>query len=368
MRILYDHQVFSLQNVGGATRYHYELIRHLSQMPGVQAELFLGLGHAVFPFKALSAGNVRVTSLGGGLRPGVRRYIANELLGNIDAAVRGKFDVYHPTYFRYMPMVRARRMVVTHHDCTHERFPAEFRRLDRVLRAKQALFAQADAIICISESSRSDLIQFYNVDPAKMHVVRHGFSRFERSPQAAQQLAAYVGRDYILYVGSRNLYKNFRGCLKAFHDSGLYKSLFLLVIGGGAFSPEESALITDLHLSKSIIVFPRATDSLLAEAYTGARLLAYPSLWEGFGFPPLEAMHFGCPVLACRASSMPEVCGDAAFYFEPDSPDSLCEALLRAVNDEAARMRSVVRGREIAAQYSWEECAKQTMAVYRGCL
>ena len=368
MRILYDHQVFSLQNAGGATRYHYELMRHFAQEPAVQTELFLGFEQTVLPFHKLSASNVRVASFGGRLHPGGRRYVANELLGNIDAAVRGKFDIYHPTYFRYMPLVRARRMVVTHHDCTHERFPEEFHEPDRVSHAKRDLFARADAIICISESSRNDLLNFYNVDPAKANVVYHGFTRLERTPEGAQELAKHVNRDYALYVGSRNRYKNFRGFLKALYDSGLHRTLLLLVIGGGSFSTEERAFIDDLHLAHSIVALPRVADSLLAEAYSNARVLAYPSLWEGFGLPPLEAMHLGCPVVACNASSVPEVCGDAPFYFEADSPDSLRDVLLRAVNDEDARVRSIERGQATAARYSWAKCAEETLAVYRGCL
>ena len=96
-----------------------------------------------------------------------------------------------------------------------------------------------------------------------------------------------------------------------------------------------------------------------------ARLLAYPSLFEGFGLPPLEAMHLGCPVLVCNTSSLPEICGDAPFYYEKDEPESLRDTLLRAVSDEPARAAAIQRGREVASRYSWEKCASETLAVYR---
>src|SRR5271166_7121627 len=131
MRIFYDHQVFSLQDAGGVSRYHYELVRYLTAAPDVQTELFLGMNGTVYPFRGLSSPNTRVTSFGGRLRPGGQRYVVNEVLGNSVAPFLGKMDVYHPTLYRCMPLVRSRRVVATHHDCTQERFPQEFRYADR---------------------------------------------------------------------------------------------------------------------------------------------------------------------------------------------------------------------------------------------
>jgi glycosyltransferase involved in cell wall biosynthesis len=136
-------------------------------------------------FKALAGENVRVVGRSTSIAPGGRRYIVNEFLNNAYALARRRFDIYHPAHHRYMPLARARRMVVTRHDCTHEKLPAEFRHLDRVLRAKRALFARADKIVCISEASRQDLLRFYNVDSGKTRVIHHGFTRLQCSPEAA---------------------------------------------------------------------------------------------------------------------------------------------------------------------------------------
>lgn len=317
------------------------------------------------PFAALAGGNVRVVGHESLLGPGGPRYVVNEALGNTYAMTRGKFDIYHPTHHRYMPLVRTRKIVVTHCDCTHEKFPAEFRYLDRVLRAKRALFSRADVIICISESSRQDLLHFYDIDPAKTRVIHLGVGLLTRSPQAADEISRQIRRDYVLYVGWRASYKNFRGLLQAFHDTRLHHDLDLLVLGGLPFSAEEVALVAQLGLTQAVVIIPRGTDELLAEAYAGARLLAYPSLSEGFGLPPLEAMSLGCPVLACHASSIPEVCGDAPFYFDPGNGESMQHALLQAVENEEARQSAIARGHEIVARYSWEKCAQETLAVYR---
>jgi glycosyltransferase involved in cell wall biosynthesis len=367
MRILYDHQVFSLQDAGGASRYHYELLHHLSQVPDVRADLQLGVSGTILPFQQLSSPQTRVRSWHWRLRPGICRYLANEILGNSIAACSGKVDVYHPTLYRRMPMVRTRRLIVTHHDCTHERFPELFPDVSRILAAKRRLFSQADAIICVSESSRRDLLKFYAVDSTKTRVIHHGLNRLSRCDKAAERLAQLVRRDYLLFVGSRAAYKNFHNLLRAFREAGLQSSFDLLVVGGGQLMPEEKSLVKDLGLEESIIVLPLVTDRLLAEAYSGARLFVYPSLCEGFGFPPLEAMAAGCPVLVSNTSSLPEVCRDAPFYFNPEDQGSLFYALQRATSDQQARTLAIERGITVTAEYSWSKCAEETLALYREC-
>jgi len=141
----------------------------------------------------------------------------------------------------------------------------------------------------------------------------------------------------------------------------------LLVLGGGPLTADEKDWIAKWKLSDSVISMPRANDGLLAEAYAGARLLVYPSWSEGFGLPPLEAMTLGCPVLATNRPAVPEICQDAPFYFDPQDQGSFNRALLQAVSDEVARQRAVERGREVAAQYSWDKCGRETLALYREC-
>ncbi len=365
MRILYDHQLFSLQNAGGASRYFYELMRFLATIPEVKTELLMGITGTVYPFRELPRSNVRVMGFNELLPPGTLRYIANEAWSNLVAPFRGKMDVYHPTTYLRMPMVRARRVVATHHDCTHERFPELFPDVKKVLWARKWLFPRVDAIICVSESCRQDLLKFYDVDPAKVRVIHHGLSPLPRSAQAAANLRNLLRRDYVLYVGMRAAFKNFDGLLQAFHDTKLCDSLDLLVLGGGALTARENARIASLGMRDCVLSLPMVSDELLAEAYVGAKLFVYPSLNEGFGFPPLEAMSVGCPVLASRVSSIPEVCQDAPFYFDPEDQGCFNRELLRGINDEDARKRVIERGREVAAQYRWEKCGQETLALYR---
>lgn len=367
MRILYDHQVFSLQNAGGASRYFYEIVQFMSTVPDVQTEVLMGISGTVYPFRSLPPAKARVTQFRESLPPGMLRYTANEILGNCGALIRGPMDVYHLTLFMRMPMVRARRLVATHHDCTHERFPHMFPDVKKVLWARKKLFPKMDAIICVSNSCRNDLVEFYGVDPAKTRVIYHGISALTRCPEAAKTLRQQLRREYLLYVGMRASFKNFHGLLRAFYETGLRDSLDLLVLGGGPLTASEKALIVKWKLSDSIICIPTVSDGLLAEAYAGARLFVYPSWNEGFGLPPLEAMTLGCPVLATNRSSVPEICHDAPFYFDPADQGGFNAGLLRAVHDDDDRKQAVERGREVVANYNWEKCGRETLALYREC-
>jgi glycosyltransferase involved in cell wall biosynthesis len=367
VRILYDHQAFSLQNAGGITRYFYELMRYLTSVPDAEMKLLLGISGTVYPFRNLDGRKVQVFGFRELMPKGSPRYIVNEIWANAVAPFHGRADIYHPTNYLRMPTVRARRTVMTHHDCTHERYPELFPDAKKIFWARKRLLPRMDAIICVSESCRRDLLQFYNVDPSKTRVIHHGLTPLPRSQEAAAVLGRMVRRDYILYVGMRASFKNFDGLLLALRETRLCDSVDLLVLGGGPLNADEKAKITKLGLADCVQSMPTVSDELLAEAYADAKLFVYPSFNEGFGFPPLEAMSLGCPVLASRSSSIPEVSKDAPFYFDPEDQSSLNRQLLLAMSDEDGRKRAVQRGKEVAAGYSWTKCGQKTLALYREC-
>jgi glycosyltransferase involved in cell wall biosynthesis len=363
MRVFYDHQVFSLQDAGGAARYHYELIAHLLPHFDVQIEAFLGLQNSIYPFASLADPKVRITGMSSTLRPGAPRYAVNEALSNVFVSTRGTFDVYHPTLYRALPLVRRRRMVVTHHDCAHELYPQMFRNAPLVVRNKRKLYGRADAIICVSESSRRDLLHYYEVDSDRVFVVYHGFKPFQLSKETTAQTQP-PKRPYVLFVGFRGTYKNFAMLLTAYARSGVARDYDLLTIGGGGFSLEEQSQIENLGVAQKVMNLRNIDDSRLSGIYRGASLFIYPSLHEGFGFPPLEAMSVGCPVLVSSTSSLPEICGDAANYFDPEDPDGLSRSMMRILGNQESLSQVSARGYAQVAKYDWNEAAAKTHQIY----
>jgi len=363
VRILYDHQAFSLQSTGGVSRYYHELIAHLSQMGCCRPEIVLGIQGNGLDFNNLL--QVKTRGLHGlaSLGSGKVRYIVNEVLSTALLPFCGEFDVYHPTLYRHVRITRWKKMVVTHHDCAYERYPALFHRIGMIKRLRARQFESADAIICPSESTRRDLHEFYRVPESKTFVVHHGVPEMGTSLDAVGE--PICERPFLLYIGSRAAYKNFLILLRGFAAAGFKNDFSVVVVGGGATTDDELALIGELGLARRVQFVPAAPDSLLARLYTQARLLVYPSLYEGFGFPPLEAMSFGCPVLVAHTSSLPEICRHAAFYFEAEDLESFVSSLRVACFDESQRATKVRDGKELVRSYSWQKCAADTLAVYK---
>jgi glycosyltransferase involved in cell wall biosynthesis len=367
MRIFYDHQAFSLQDAGGVSRYQYELVRNLQAATNLQFAVLMGLNSSVLPFQDLGNVQTRILSWKTGLKPGYFRYAINEMMSAVRAPSLGQFDIYHVMLYRAIPFVHRDRLVVTHHDCTHERFPNLFHNASFIMENKRKLFAQADAIICVSQSSRRDLLHFYDVDEDKTHVVHHGFSPLQLDSTRAE-VTGESRVPYLLYVGSRSEYKNFLLLLEAFSRSGLVAGYRLMVVGGGEFSGEERARVDSLGLTGRITIIPKANDVTLARAYRNAALFVYPSLCEGFGFPPLEAMSLNCPVLVLRASSLPEVCGDAAFYFEASDAGELSRALVSTLHDVQGLATKRKLGEQQTRLYDWSRAAGETLKIYRALI
>lgn len=363
MKLVYDHQVFSLQDAGGASRYHFELAFHLSSVANVHVTAYIGFNRSVHRWKELRVRGVRVLSYGTRMRPGLVRYGVNEAIMSTTCMIEGQYDIYHPTLYRHMPLIKSRRVVATHHDCVHERFPQLFPKRKRVMLAKKRLYEKADAIICVSESSRNDLMQFYDVAHEKVHMVHHGITPFVVT--ASDYLAAtrMFPRPYFLYVGARHAYKNFRGLLHSFAMGGFSKDFDLIVIGGGEFTHEERSQIHQLAVEKSVRQVEYASESFLAAAYARATLLVYPSLYEGFGFPPLEAMSVGCPVLAANNGAVAEVCGDAASYFPLSTCENFAQDLDDAINS-LDREDRILRGYQRVAKYTWQASTANTLKIY----
>jgi glycosyltransferase involved in cell wall biosynthesis len=195
-------------------------------------------------------------------------------------------------------------------------------------------------------------------------MIYHGSpTRFEPSP------GRVIDGPYVLFVGIRPAYKNFDLLLKAFASLPEIRSSHQLVLfGGQPLRDVEVELIRSLGLSDRVKWLGSGDDAMLANLYTHAAVYAYPSLYEGFGMPLLEAFTYRCPVVASSASSLPEVGGDAALYFDPTSVDDLAEKISRILSDESLRQKLIAAGIERLNLFSWDRCARETADFYRRLL
>jgi glycosyltransferase involved in cell wall biosynthesis len=251
----------------------------------------------------------------------------------------------------------------------HEKYADSFEGSEGTSNPKRIAAQRADHVICISESTRQDLINICQIPIEKTSVIHLGVdSIFSAEPQDADTRQD-LPKNFLLYVGKRDGYKNFIGFLNAFATSPYLKENYSIVcFGGGALESSELAAAYSIGLKSDQIVHYFGGDELLASIYRRAQALIYPSLYEGFGLPPLEAMATGCPVICSNTSSLPEVVGTAGEYFDPASQESIMEAMEGVMISLDRREDLISKGYKQAAKFSWERCAQETLGVYRKLL
>jgi glycosyltransferase involved in cell wall biosynthesis len=277
----------------------------------------------------------------------------------------GAGAIWHSTYFT-RPRSWKGPQVVTVADMIYERFPDLFIGAagDQFREQRKQCVLAADAVLCISDGTRRDVEEFYQVNSGRLHVVHLACSDFFR-PLAKGDLAQAGGSrpPFFLYVGSRAHYKNFRGLLDAY-SKWRGRAAMRLVVVGQPWTSEEGRRLSELGISGQVELLTDVRDEALCTLYNQAAAFIYPSLYEGFGIPLLEAMACGCPVVASRIPTTEEVAGDCCIYFELDRPDSMIDAFDKALSE--GRGGAMARaGLEHAGRFSWEKTAQGTLDVYR---
>jgi len=363
MRICYDYQIFATQKYGGISRYFVELASRINQYPETEVRV-------VSPFyrsKLLHAktGSIPVRGLHSEILAPRRRTVGtfNAICFYMYSAIY-KPDIVHETYYsRHRTSSASAKTVVTVHDTIEELFPEYFPLSKKTIEIRKAVYQRVSHVICISQNTRKDLIRLYDIDPDKVSVVYHGSSLVAPLEQPVR-----TGPPFFLYVGERASYKNFLGLLRAFAESRLFKTHELVCFGGGRLRAGEYECIDQLGIPRERVRFVSGDDAMLAGHYATAEAFLYPSIYEGFGIPLLEAMQCGCPVLCGDASSIPEVAGDAAMYFNARDTQEIASALQKIVQSPEERLRLIAKGKTRVKQFSWDICAQQTYAVYEKLL
>jgi len=363
MRIAYDHQIFGWQQYGGISRYFFELAREMATTCGQQVKIFAPL--YVNRYLDTAPPGLAVFGTSTPYVPKSGRFY-RYLNAMIAAPLLRQFrpDIVHETYYASNGVAPCgAKVVLTVFDMIHERFKQSISRFDPVSREKVRAVRRADHVICISEQTRRDLLDLIDIDPAGTSVVHLGFSLTAKTSRQAYAIA--TRRPFLLYVGKRGGYKNFERLLQAFAASAVLMAEFDLVcFGGGAMTPAERTLMRRLNLPADRVRQVSGGDALLEAHYRAASAFVFPSLYEGFGLPPLEAMGFDCPVTCSAVSSMPEVVGDAAALFDPYDVDAMRGTIEGLVCDDDLRQSLIARGRERLQAFSWARCARETLDIY----
>jgi glycosyltransferase involved in cell wall biosynthesis len=366
MKILYDGLIYANQRAnnvraGGISRYFKNVIDGL---PPECVPVLTSPEPFEFCFPAnpkLKCHHPPQKILGSGK---LARYV-----GGFSSAVMerfGGFNLAHPTYHSLMsgkPMSAYRMPVVlTIFDMIPERFPSQLDPQGLERDRKREAVQAADAILCISENTKRDLMEILQVPEDRITVT---LLASEFSPEIKPDPSRVPQTPYLLFVGSRAFYKNYVRLLLAFSKiSSSWPELRLATVGT-PFNQTENEVIHALKLDSKIDHLSQLNDQQLAAIYQAAEALVYPSLYEGFGIPPLEAMACGTVVIAADSSSIPEIVGDAAILFDPNSWEELAERILALRNLGSRRDDLIRRGHERVKKFSWKDTAKKTFEVYQ---
>ncbi|MEP7287852.1 MAG: glycosyltransferase family 1 protein [Chloroflexota bacterium] len=353
----------------GITRYTVELIRALVQLQPAPDLVLLTAG------QALAAAELR------GYRSvplrGSRLLPAFLTLGSLlvrQASQHEAFDVIHDptgvTPFAFgtgdVPNV------VTVHDVLTWAFPGTNTLLDTLIYRYwlPRCLPQVNAVITVSHASKADIIRYFKIEPSKVHVVPLGVPPYFQRVSVAQieaVLARYqLPRRYLLSVGSQNKRRNLPRLIKAYallRADGEQRPL--LIVGFHQQTEEMNRLIESLHLRDRVVFLGRLPDSDLIALYSGTDVFVFPSLYEGFGLTPLEAMACGAPVVCSNSTSLPEVVGDAALTVDPYDVQAIAQAIHTVLADKTLGENLSEKGLQQAKAFTWERTAIETLQVYR---
>ena len=358
MRLAFDEQIFAAQQYGGISRLFAELSKQFLREGSLDVEL-LPLDAPVVNRYLLDDTYLRdelKVSDAGSTMAALARYF-------VRMRPRTSVDVIHNTF--YLPhglagYPKARR-VVTVHDMIPELLPKSRRRLDFITLKKRYVMS-ADHVICVSEATRNDMLRVYGDIKAPISVVHHGVDPIFRPGDP--RVPGLPDR-YLLFVGNRGQYKDANVLLNAFATlRGKGEDTALVFTGGGPFTRAERMQHQELGITDQVMQIS-LKDPAMSGAYGNALICVFPSRFEGFGLPALEAMACGTPALLAQGSSLPEVGGDAAKYFTPGDAKDLTGAIEGLLSDEQERNRMKIAGISRAQGFTWGTAAAKTAGIYQ---
>ncbi|HXO75627.1 MAG TPA: glycosyltransferase family 1 protein [Puia sp.] len=357
MKVLVDYQIFLAQRYGGISNYHSKIHEMINGLESGDRSTIIALGsenkYIRNQLQLLRPLNVR----GKRILTSINQYALEQSIP--------RYDVFHPTYYDnyFLKTEKIPPFVITIHDVIPEKFFTDERGLS-LIRNKKNLIAKAARIIAISETTKRELLNYYDVDPSNIVVIPHGRpDEFKAAPEEPEK-SWDREQPYLLYVGLRGGYKNFSFLLQS-SAPFLLKYNMRLKVAGPPPAESEIKLVEELNLQDKVEFLAYPSLEELYTLYHEAFCFAFPSLEEGFGIPLLEAAAAGCPVICSDIGIFHEISGDSVLYFDPHSGDSVNLQLEKLVSDSSLRQELTRRSNANLAKYSWIEAAKRTLNVYQ---
>lgn len=355
IKILYDHQMFSMQKFGGVTRYFADLIFNLPE--GFEKEIAMQYSENHYITTTYDQ-KYSSTDLIKNFRIKRRLYYFMNQQISKKTILTNQFDLFHPTYYNHSFLKYIKKpFVITIHDMIHERFQDYFPLYDKTSKNKKILAEKANHIIAVSQNTKNDIVELLGIHPDKITVVHHGY---KQQVENAKQLF----ENYILYVGERKSYKNFILMLEAIIPLLYADKTLKVVCTGSPFTKEEIDLFQK-HSISSQLIHVQASDAILYSLYQYALVFVFPSLYEGFGIPILEAFANNCPVCLSNTSCFPEIAKDAALYFDPLNKQSIHDTVSSVIYNNNLRNNLKNKGKELSQNYSLQNMVTKTINVYK---
>lgn len=354
-----DYQIFTIQTFGGISRIYAEVYKRYLKNDSIDCKIPI-----IFSENEYIQDILNVKSFLKGNTSFIKKlfyYVINRIYCTFKL-IKGDFDVFQPTYYDpyFLPFLKGKPFVLVVLDMTHEIFPESVSLQDRTIEWKKKLVHRADKIIAISENTKKDIIKFYGIDKNKIEVVYLGTS----ITVPKRRVDLDLPKEYILFLGNRGKYKNFNNFFKAVAPIlKEKKDLYLVCAGSSSFSKEEIDMINSYGLEDRVKHI-RFKDEDMGYIYNRAMCFVFPSLYEGFGIPVLEAFACDCPAIISNISSLPEVGGNAVEYFNPKDIKSIESSIRRVVEDSKVREGLIKKGRERLKMFSWEKTSNEYTKIY----
>ena len=292
-------------------------------------------------------------------------FLWSQLFLPLNLIFNSKNDVcFSPAH--YIPRFSTIPIVVTIHDLSFHYYPNDFLKRDLFKLKNWTKYSVKNAkkIIAVSQSTKQDLIRFYDISEDKIQVIYNGFEKNITNSQLDTKVIQKIKKQsYILYVGTLQPRKNLERLIEAF-SLVKNKNLDLVIVGKRGWMFEEILEAPKKYgVSGRVKFLDSVSDEELPNLYRNALCFILPSLYEGFGLPILEAMKYGCPVLASNVSSLPEAGGDAALYFDPENTGDIARSLESIIQNSELRKDLIKKGYQQVKKFSWEKSAKETLKV-----